>query len=96
MKDSLRKKILLDYPEWHNYPLRLTIPEIKKPAKVIKSFFESYSLPSIRACLREWLEDSLTDPESLVREHLYTYNDVERLVEAVFVLHKDRIKKKKK
>ncbi len=87
MKDSLRKKILTQYPEWHKNPLRLTAYEMKKPATVIQSFFECYNLPSIRACLREWLEDALTDPASQAKDHLYTHNDVERLIEAIFLLH---------
>ncbi|MCW3120197.1 MAG: hypothetical protein JWM28_4279 [Chitinophagaceae bacterium] len=88
MKESLRKKILTEYPEWHGNPLRLTAHEIKNPQTVIKSFFECYDLPAIRACLKEWLEDAFSGPDTPAKENLYTYNDVERLVEAVFVLYK--------
>ena len=96
MKESFRKKMLAEYPEWHNYPLRLTIQEIKKPLTVIKSFYSCYDLPAIRACLKEWLEDALSDPEVQAKEHLFTYHEVERLVEAVYILHRKPVKKKKK
>ena len=96
MKESLRRKILNEYPEWHKNPLHLTIPEIKNPLIVIDSFFDCYNLPAIRACLREWFEDALTGSGIQARDHMYTYNDVERLIEAVFVHYKKNTPDKKK
>lgn len=88
MKGNLHKKILAEYPEWHENPFRLNIAEMEKPLKVIKYFFECYDLPVIRTCLREWLEDALTGTVEQAKDHLYTYNDVEKLVEAVFVIYR--------
>ena len=99
MKETLRRNIQNEYPEWHNNPLHLTIPEIKNPLIVIQGFFDCYNLPGIRACLRQWFEDALSGSGIQARDHMYTYYDVERLIEAIFVRYKKNIydsKQKKK
>jgi hypothetical protein len=88
MNEGLRQKILAEYPEWHSNPLRLTASEMKNPPSVISFFFECYDLPTIRACLKEWLEDALSGTGNNAGEHIYTYNDVEKLVEAAYLLNK--------
>lgn len=87
MKEQLKQRLMANYPKWHEQPLRLTIPEIENPHSVLAFFFLCYSLPDIRVCLTELLHDSLCAEGADARDHLATHNDIEKLVEAAWIIH---------
>ncbi len=87
MKEQLRQKILTNFPEWHLKPLKLSIAEMEEPFSVLKHFFECYTLPQIRACLEELVYDSIRAEDSDAPSHVTTQEDIEKLVEAVWVIH---------
>lgn len=72
-------------PQSKYKPLRLTDTEIEQPETVLKSFFERAALPELRTAFRQWLEQAL--PASATGGHLQTANDLERLVEAAWLLY---------
>jgi len=87
MGPQLKEKIQTLYPAWHDQPLRLSLEELMQPHRVFAEFFDTYNLPAIRACLRQWLEDSLRAEEVAAADHYFTCNHIERLVEAAWLLH---------
>lgn len=88
MKEHLKQELLTKYPEWHHNPLRLSIDEIEAPYSVLGHFFECYTLPQIRACLQELVYDSLRAEDSDAASHVTTHEDIEKLVEAAWVILK--------
>jgi hypothetical protein len=87
MKEQLRQQLLTEFPKWHLKPLRLSIVEIDNPASVLDFFFTCYDLPDLRACLKEMLHDSLRAEGADAASHVSTHRDLEKLVEAVWVIH---------
>lgn len=87
MNQKLRDTILASYPEWHNNPFRLTIPEMQNPFLVLEDFFDTYNLTAIRACLREWLSNVIRTDEVPTLEYIHLHDKIERLVEAAWLLH---------
>jgi hypothetical protein len=75
------------WPEWHQKPIRLTVQEIENPIIVIEQFFQCFHLPDIRECLKVWLQDAFTKDTIESKQHISTYNEVEKLVEAAWVIH---------
>ncbi len=94
MKENLRQQLLKEYPEWHHNPLRLSIAEIEAPYLVLNHFFECYTLPQIRACLQELVYDSLRAEDTDAPSHVTTHEDIEKLVEAAWVILKQNNKAK--
>jgi len=88
MKEKLRQQLLTKFPEWHLNPLRLSIAEIEAPYDVLDHFFECYTLPQIRACLQELVYDSLRAEDTDAPSHITTHEDIEKLVEAAWVIFK--------
>ncbi len=88
MKENLRQKLLTEYPEWHDNPLKLSIAEIEDPYPVLDHFFQCYTLPQIRACLQELVYDSLRAEDTDAPSHVTTHEDIEKLVEAAWVIFK--------
>jgi hypothetical protein len=88
MKRSLRAKILTEYPDWHQQPLRLTSQEIKHPWMVLDQFFQMYHLPQARIYLKEWLNDALRAEDSCAPSHITMYDQVEKLIEAAYIFYK--------
>ncbi len=88
MKENLRQKLLTEYPEWHGNPLRLSIAEIEDPYPVLDHFFKCYTLPQIRACLQELVYDSLRAEDTDAPSHVTTHEDIEKLVEAAWIIFK--------
>jgi hypothetical protein len=74
-------------------PLRLTGEEMKYPAKVVAGFFETFDLEDCREILWRAFSSTLClDDETLGSdvtriELLSYYEEMERLVEAVFLLN---------
>lgn len=87
MKEELRQKLLAKFPEWHKQPLRLSIAEMEEPYNVLDYFFECYSLPDIRICLKELLDDSLRAENVEAGSHVSTHDDIQKLVEAAWIIH---------
>lgn len=54
---------------------------------VLDQFFQMYHLPQARACLKEWLDDALRAEDNCASAHVTMYNQVEKLIEAAFILH---------
>ena len=96
MNQQLKNKILTPYPDWHKNPLRLSIPEMENPYLVLKEFFECYHLTDIRGCLKEWLNEVLRPDEILQMDYVHVYDQVEKLIEAAWLLHTRQCKKKNK
>ena len=96
MNQQLKDKILTQYPDWHNNPLRLSSSEMENPYLVLKEFFEYYHLTDIRACLKEWLNEVLRPGEILELDYNHICDHVEKLIEAAWLLHTRKPKKKNK
>lgn len=75
-----------DYPDWHYQPLRLLTTEIADPMGVISEFFSAYKLPQARKHLKEMLEDAVCNVDAYAINYLTIYNDIEKLVEAAWLL----------
>lgn len=88
MKEHLRQEILTKYPEWHLNPFRLSIAEMEAPLTVLDHFFQCYTLPQIRACLKEMVHVSLMADDTDAPSHVTTHEDIEKLVEAAWVIDK--------
>lgn len=89
MNEPLNQPTQAEWPDWHNNPLRLTLREINNPITVILDFFQSYHLPDIRFCLHNWLSDSLPKETLESKAHFSTYEDVEKLVEACWIIRQN-------
>jgi hypothetical protein len=87
MKGSLRQQLLTNYPAWHDNPLSLSIAEIETPISVFTHFFECYTLPQIRVCLKELVYDSLLAEDTDAPSHVTTHEALEKLVEAAWVIY---------
>lgn len=84
--EDLKRWPLLDYPEWNNQPLNLTIEEIEEPLLVISAFFDCYKLSESRICLQQWLDDALQREDVDARNLFVLYNNIVRLAEAAWLI----------
>ena len=89
MNEPLKHTTQAEWPDYHNNPFRLTTQEIENPNTVIDQFFESYHLPDIRACLDEWLHDGMLVETIESKKHFSTHKDIEKLVEACWLLRQN-------
>jgi len=90
MNPYYRLKALTHYPEWHNKPLRMSIPEMKDPWLVLEEFFEMYNLVNVRNNLELWLDDAAAVGSEDLPKHVHTCSMIEKLAEAAFLLHRER------
>ncbi len=88
MKESLEKKLMDQYPAYHEQPLSLSIAEINDPRLVLSYFFKCYDLPDIRACLKELLHDAVKSDSIDASSHMILHRDLEKLVEASWLLYR--------
>jgi hypothetical protein len=79
------------WPEWHQKPLHLTIPEINNPSVVIDQFFDCYHLPDIRSCLASWLQDALAKDTVECKKHISTHDQVQKLIEACWIINQNHL-----
>lgn len=93
MNERLKQQIMKQYPEWHYQPLRLTVAEMESPLNVIGQFFECYHLPQIRSCLKEMVFDAICMDDNDAPSHVTTQDDVEKLIEAAWLIHQEAKKK---
>jgi HEPN domain-containing protein len=77
---------LPEYPGWHKHPLCLTLEEIEQPLKVLEAFFDCYHLPQARACLKEWLDNSLRAEDVNGARMLFIYDTINKLMEAAWLI----------
>ncbi len=82
-----------DYEAWEMRPRKLTLEEIEHPEKVIEDFFQYAQLPEVRWIMWEGTKTMVTG--NFVRlkvsersSLIYFYEQMEKLVESVFVLHR--------
>ena len=84
---------LNNHPDWHNQPLRLSEEELKNPRLIIEYFFECYRLQEVRQMLWEWMVEVVSSSRSISQEgqqrneHIYFYEKMETLIEAVFLIN---------
>jgi hypothetical protein len=92
---------LQDYPAWELKPRKLSFEEMEKPITVIHDFFSYGHLPEIREQLWELLKTTVAGNYCKILDRrersnmLYFYEQLEKLVEAVHILHvRDKEEKK--
>mgnify|MGYP006964479361 CR=1 FL=1 len=95
MNQKLSQRMLIQYPDWHKQPFRLSIEEMENPYLVLDEFFSCYDLINIRAYLREWLNEAMNTHESGTIDLLCIYEHVEKLIEAAWMLHSQEEKSNK-
>ena len=89
------------HPNWQDQPLRLTESDKQNPYLVLEDFFTSFHLQDMREILWEWLSTALSTDSGhystgFQRSNLlFTYEKLELLLEAVYLLYKRRRKKEK-
>lgn len=91
MIEPLNQSTQAVWPEWHQKPLRLTIPEINNPSTVFDQFFECYHLPDIRNCLANWLQDALAKDTIECKKHVSTHDQVQKLIEACWIINQSHL-----
>lgn len=91
MENTTRDKISAAYPEWCYKPFKLTVAEMENPIEVVAEFFDAYSLQDVRIYLKDWLLDALQAEEASAKNHFWLFENIERLIEAAFVLYQKRI-----
>ena len=74
------------YPDWHFQPLRLIKNEMRNPVGVIREFFSSQNLPQARQNFKDILNDAVTNVDAYAIDYLTFYNDVEKLIEAAWLI----------
>jgi hypothetical protein len=79
-------------PTWQYLPIRLNNHQLEHPLEVISEFFKCFHLPDIRKDLFDLYDYSTGQEGDTQKELFYTYIEVEKLIEAVWVLM-DRINK---
>jgi hypothetical protein len=87
MNHKLKDSILAHYPEWHNQPFRLTVPEMQNPYLVLEDFFDTYNLTALRACFKEWLSTVIRTDEVPALDYINLHDKIERLIEAAWLLY---------
>lgn len=87
MKESLEKKLMEQYPAYHEQPLTLSISEINDPHSVLSYFFTCYDLPDIRTCLKDLLHDAIRAENADGSSHVLLHQDLEKLVEAIWLIY---------
>ena len=86
---------LSDYPSRELEPRKLTEEEVKDPYMVIDELFDFAYLPRIRDIYWDWLKATVTKTYDTLskkerEDMVILYEKLEKLVEAVHVLHKGR------
>lgn len=81
-----RDVMLLQYPEWHKKPFRLTVNEMEKPLSVIEEFFEDFELPDLRSILDTWVNKIISSKVTDPLKYVWFREDLERCLEACFLL----------
>lgn len=75
------------YPEWHKKPFRLSLADISHPQKVVDDFFRQYSLSTLRSYMERCLYSPHPPGGTASFAYFPFFREVERVLEAVYVLH---------
>lgn len=86
MAKSTQNYLGLQFPEWVDRPLNLTLEELEDPYEVIAAFFDCYRLHQSRLCLKRWLEDALNGENEQAMHHLTLHDKILKLIEAAWSL----------
>jgi hypothetical protein len=81
-----------EFPSWQDLPCRLNNHQLEHPLEVILEFFECFHLPDIRKDLLDLYDYSTGHEADNAKSLFFVYIEVEKLIEAVWVL-KDGISK---
>jgi hypothetical protein len=73
-------------PAWLEKPFHLTAEEIQNPLQVLEEFCWQYSPTEVRMKLKDWYAASLSDDVADTKSIFTTYENVEKLIEAVYLL----------
>ena len=60
--------------------------EKQEPFNIILRFFNTYTLPEIREGLNDWFFDTLQEDNSDIKQHALLYNDIQKMIEAVYAV----------
>ncbi len=89
MSSTLFPHLTDKMPPWHyQQTFHLTEAAVQNPLLLLEEFFDCYSLPDIRHCLREWLFRSMQQKEAKDDNLMTLHDTVLRLVEASWLLWK--------
>jgi|GEM_PF-858291 len=77
------------FPGWQNCLMHLDIYEIENPEFILRYFFKHKSLSNIRAILKAYIEN-ISKKEAISHEEFSFYNDIEKLIEASWVINERR------
>jgi len=86
MKHNANHDLKVEYPDYHQQPLRLNSDEIQNPEKVIDAFFDMYDLKAARIELKQMRDAGLQNGNGQAIVHLH--ETVEKLIEAAWLLRK--------
>lgn len=84
--------IMPDHEAWEMNPRKLSPEEVEHPEKVIEAFFQYAQLPEVRWLMWEGMKTLVTGNFVRLRTRdrsnlIYFYEQVEKLIEGVHVLH---------
>lgn len=92
MYDTVKDQISAEYPDWCRKPFKLTMAEVENPIEVVAEFFDEYTLQDIRIYLKDCLLDALQTDDASARNHFWLFDNIERLIEAAYVIYQKRIR----
>jgi hypothetical protein len=90
------KTVIMHYAEYHEAwemkPRKLSTEEIENPEKVIDDFFQIAHLPQVRGYMWEMMKTLVTGTFANLKSRertklIYFYEQMEKLIEVVHVLH---------
>lgn len=81
--------------EYRPLPFHLKPEEEARPLLVLQAFFDFASVYEARKLLGEWLIAALAAEDGRQLDYIHLYHEVERLLEACWLLH-DRIPQRAK
>lgn len=73
-------------PEWLEKPFHLSPEEIRNPLQVLEEFCWQYSPTEVRMKLKDWYAASLSDEVADAKSIFTIYENVEKLIEAVYLI----------
>ncbi len=88
--------------QWYNQPIRLSEKQMKDPGRILEEFFTWYHLDDIRQILWEWMQVAMVTDNDVFESGrdrnnlLFFYRNIEILVEAAYLLRKQKKQEKKK
>jgi hypothetical protein len=75
-----------EFPSWHDLPLRLNNFQIDNPHIVFKEFFENFHLKDARSDFFDLYDLSTGQESDKAKSNFFIYVEVEKLIEAAWVI----------